>query len=408
MKTTLAALSFALALPLAPALLGADPAPAQAAAALPGPAPSPEAASGPHGREPVLAAICYHRFGVESSKDPYRISLQRLGLELDWLHADGWRCVSLTQVAAALDGDTSALPAKGVLLTIDDGYRAGALADPVFREHGFRAVYFVVPKMLGRGAFLSYPELRALEASGNEVACHTLSHADLAKIPLGMDPAAYVRWVDHELVESKRRLEAGLGHPVLALAWPYGAYNPAVSAAALRAGYRQLWSVSGGLNPVRDLDRTRLRRIILMGHPPLETFQRRVLGLPLRAPVEGITEGSLIYRSQLPWRIKVPRGVRAALGGQPLPLDPDGGLTLSPALKDGFHYLDLAEENGAGRHNTPFLFQVVPDSWKPYFEALAAPAPVAGAGPGPIALSGSALAADPSAVPTSIRERPGL
>lgn len=319
--------------------------------------------------ERLLAAVCYHRFGAETRKDPYRISLARLAAQLDWLHADGWRSVSLTQVAAALDGDTRALPLKGVLLSVDDGYKAGALAAGVFEHHGFHAVYFVVPSVVGEGSFLSYDDLRALEARGFEVASHTLTHPDLAKVPKGMDPAAYVRWVDHELTESKRLLERGLGHPVEALAWPYGAYNPAVAAAARRAGYRQLWSVSGGVNSTRSLDRLRLRRILLMGHPPLGTFQKRLSAKPLPFAVPGISEGALVYRSELPLRIGVPKGVRAALGGVPLAFGTDGGITLD-ALKNGFHYLNLAEEDGGGRQ-TPYLFQVVPDAWRPYFEALA-------------------------------------
>jgi peptidoglycan/xylan/chitin deacetylase (PgdA/CDA1 family) len=328
-------------------------------------------AAGAAGPEYLLAAVCYHRFGVETKKDPYRISLARLAAQLDWLRADGWRSVSLTQVAAALDGDTRALPPKGVLLSVDDGYKAGALAAPVFERHGFRAVYFVVPSVLGDGAFLSYQDLHGLEARGFEVASHTLTHPDLAKVPKGMDPAAYVRWVDHELVESKRLLERGLGHPVGALAWPYGAYNPSVAAAAKRAGYRQLWSVSGGVNSTRSMDRLRLRRILLMGHPPLATFQQRVSSKPLPFAVDGISEGALVYRSELPLRIGVPRGLRAALGGIPLALDPDGSVTIGVGLKNGFHYLNLAEEDGAGRLETPYLFQIAPDAWRPYFEALA-------------------------------------
>ncbi|MGH7441661.1 MAG: hypothetical protein ACREKE_03190, partial [bacterium] len=38
----------------------------------------------------ILAAICYHRFGVETLKDPYRISLARLAGQLRWLRAHGW------------------------------------------------------------------------------------------------------------------------------------------------------------------------------------------------------------------------------------------------------------------------------------------------------------------------------
>ncbi|HTB23634.1 MAG TPA: polysaccharide deacetylase family protein [bacterium] len=360
-------------------------------AALPFPAPSPlsgpalAAAAEPMAqpgaaknspRTALLAAICYHRFGLETRLDPYCMSPQRLAGELSWLRANGWKSVSLTQVAAALDGDAGALPAKGVLLSVDDGYKAGELGAPVFERYGFRAVYFVVPDMLGHGAFLSYRDLRELEARGHEVASHTLSHPDLALVPPGMDPAAYARWVDLELREPKELLEKALGHPVDALAWPYGTYNPAVSEAARRAGYRQLWNVSGGVNRVQGLDPSRLRRIVLVGHPPLASFARRLRSPPLRTPVDCLSEGGLFYRSQLPTRIYVPQGVTAALASVPVTPDAAGGLTLSADLPDGFYFLNLADEAGTKRGSASYLFQVAPDAWKACFDTLAAtPAP---------------------------------
>jgi peptidoglycan/xylan/chitin deacetylase (PgdA/CDA1 family) len=323
--------------------------------------------------EPVLAAICYHRFGPETRLDPYRISTQRLGEQMGWLRSNGWQAVSLSQVAAALSGDASALPAKGVLLSVDDGYKAGALGAAVFEHYGYRAVYFVYPSVLGHGAFLGWDDLRALEARGFEVACHTLSHPNLAKVPAGMDAAAYAAWVGGELVESKRILERNLGHPVQALAWPYGAYNPALVAAAKRAGYSQLWTVSGGLNRVHALDGMRLRRILLMGSPPLKSFSRRMQANPVDAPLQGLAEGDLVYRSQLPLSLRVGDGAQASLGSEPLGLEQGPGsrvLTLGPDLADGFHYLILDEGSGPSRRVSPILFQVAPDAWKPCFAAL--------------------------------------
>ncbi|MGH7441151.1 MAG: polysaccharide deacetylase family protein [bacterium] len=263
------------------------------------------------------------------------------------------------------------MPRKAVLLSVDDGYKAGALAAPVFERYGFRAVYFVVPAVLGRGAFLSYGDLRALKARGFDIGSHTLTHPDLAKVPRGMDPQGYARWISKELGEPKRLLEAALGRPVTALAWPYGAYNPAVAAAALRLGYHQLWSVSGGLNDEAHLDPSRLRRLILMGHPSLADFARRMKKLPLRPYDGGIAEGSLIYRSQLPLRVSVPVGCEAVLGGKPVKLDAGHGFWLGRRTKGGFHYLNIAEEDGKTNRMTPFLFQIAPDAWKACFAALA-------------------------------------
>jgi hypothetical protein len=212
------------------------------------------------------------------------------------------------------------------------------------------------------------------------VACHTLTHPDLAKVPAGMDPGAYGRWVGRELGESKRRLEEGLGHRVDALAWPYGAYNPALAAAARGAGYTQLWSVSGGLNRAGALDAGRLRRILLMGHPSLDSFKSRFAAAPLDAEVAGLQEGGLFFRSQLPAHLRVQGPavggadgpLRAVLGDRPLPFDDaQGGLTLPLDLRDGFHFLVLRQGPEDAPRETPYLFQVAPDSWKPDFYALA-------------------------------------
>ncbi len=353
--------------------LAAASVPAVRASASVSAAPPPPHAAVGRGPDHLLAAICYHRFGPETAKDPYRISLKRLAGELRWLRAHGWQGVTLAQVGRALDGDAGALPPKAVLLTVDDGYRAGAAAAPVFRRYGYRAVFFVVPSVLGRGAFLSYADLRRLEREGFQVASHTLTHPDLAKVPRGLDPTGYARWVRRELGEPKRMLEEALGHPVTALAWPYGAYNPAIAAEALRLGYRQLWSVSGGLNDDATLDRSRLRRIILIGHPSLGSFARRLELLPLKPFPGGIHEGALYYRSSLPLRVDLPPGARAVLGGRPVTLDRRHGFWIGAGLKNGFHYLNVAEADHGIERMTPFLFQVAPDAWRPCFEALEAP-----------------------------------
>jgi peptidoglycan/xylan/chitin deacetylase (PgdA/CDA1 family) len=322
---------------------------------------------------PVLAAVCYHRFGPETRLDPYRISTRRLAEQLAWLRRDGWQGVSLSQVAAALDGDPKALPAKGVLLSVDDGYKAGALGAPVFERYGYRAVYFIYPSVIGHGAFLSWDDLHRLEARGHEVAGHSLTHPNLAKPGPDMDPAAYAAWVRHELKDSKDILERAMGHAVPALAWPYGAYNPALVAAARAAGYTQLWTVSGGLNRPGALDAMRLRRILLMGTPSLDSFRRRLQALPADASLDGLNEGDLIYRSQLPMRLRVEGNALAALSGEPLAFDPVPGakeVTLPADLGNGFHFLAVDQGLGGERHMTPLLFQVAPDSWKPYFQAI--------------------------------------
>jgi peptidoglycan/xylan/chitin deacetylase (PgdA/CDA1 family) len=309
-----------------------------------------------------LAVICYHRFGPETAKDPYKISLKRLRAQLAWLRSSGWQGVGLTQVAAALAGQAGALPDKGVMLTVDDGYKAGGLGAQAFEDAGYRGVYFVNPGSIGGRAFLSWDDLKGLEARGHEVASHSATHPNLAKVPAGMRPAAWKAWLDGELRGSRVEIERRLGHPVGALAWPFGAYNVPLIDAAKAAGYGQLYTVSGGMN---------------VGHPSLAAFQRHLRTLPVQAQVQGLEEGALFFRSQLPRAVRAQGdGLRAGLGGQPLEPLADGRWELPAGLKDGFHYLVLDQGAGEGLRRTPLLFQVAPDAWKACYRALEQDSPV--------------------------------
>jgi len=324
--------------------------------------------------DPVLAVIYYHRFGAETAKDPYKISLKRLQAQLAWLKADGWQGVGLTQVAAAMQGVAGALPPKGVMLTVDDGYKAGALGAAAFEAAGYRGVYFVNPGSIGSRAFLGWDDLKRLEARGHSVASHSTDHPNMAKVPKGMRPAAFKAWLDSELRGSRLTIEQRLGHAVTALAWPFGAYNLPLIAAAQAAGYSQLYTVSGGLNVGSSLDGLRLRRVLLMGHPSLEAFQRHLRTLPVQAQVHGLEEGALLFRWQLPRRVGADGpDLRAGLGYRPIDADAQGRWELPADLKDGFHYLVLDQGDGEHLRRTPLLFQVAPDAWKACYQGLETP-----------------------------------
>lgn len=326
--------------------------------------------------EARLAVICYHRFGPETAKDPYKISLRRLRAQLAWLKQDGWQGVGLTQVAAAMAGHPEALPLKGVMLTVDDGYKAGALGAKAFEEAGYRGVFFVNPGSIDGRLFLTWDDLRALEARGHTVASHSADHPNLAKVPAGMTPAAWKAWLDRELRGARLELERRLGHPVTALAWPFGAYNGPLIAEAKAAGYDQLYTVSGGLNMVDRLDGLRLRRILLMGHPSLAAFKRHLRLLPVRAKVTGLAEGDLFYRSQLPRTVRAQGlDLRAGLGDRPLAPAGPGRWILPRSLGNGFHYLVFDQGHGATLRRSPLLFQVVPDAWKACYRAIDESAP---------------------------------
>jgi peptidoglycan/xylan/chitin deacetylase (PgdA/CDA1 family) len=86
-------------------------------------------------------------------------------------------------------------------------------------------------------ATMTWDDLRELVERGIEIGAHTVSHPHL--------PQTSDEELDRELVESKRRVEDELSRPCPHLAYPFGAHDARVRAAAARAGFRAAF----GLQP---------------------------------------------------------------------------------------------------------------------------------------------------------------
>lgn len=120
-----------------------------------------------------------------------------------------------------------------------------------------------------RRSAMGWDELRFLAAQGWGIGSHSRRHPILSRLP--EDEAAA------EVVESKARLEAEVGRPVVTFAYPNGKatdFGEGVKAAMRKAGYRAGLTTIFGVNQSAT-DPFELRRIY---------FARRVLGsLPVRA-----------------------------------------------------------------------------------------------------------------------------
>lgn len=120
--------------------------------------------------------------------------------------------------------------------------------------------------------FMTWDEVRQLHAMGMHIASHTCSHPILSRLEPGQ--------LEHELVASRRRIEAEVG-PCPALVYPNGGpedISPAVLAAVERAGYRMAFSLMERINPVRPQCH-QIDRICIPGHVGMEPFRFRASGL---------------------------------------------------------------------------------------------------------------------------------
>jgi peptidoglycan/xylan/chitin deacetylase (PgdA/CDA1 family) len=107
---------------------------------------------------------------------------------------------------------------------------------------------------------MSWGHVRELRRAGMHVGSHTRTHRVLQTVPLAE--------LAGELSGSRADLEAALGEPVQAIAYPVGlpvAGNPSIRAELVAAGYRLGFSYRTGLQRLRSLDPLDINRVGIDG-----------------------------------------------------------------------------------------------------------------------------------------------
>jgi peptidoglycan/xylan/chitin deacetylase (PgdA/CDA1 family) len=190
-----------------------------------------------------LLILCYHAVSP-AWPAPLSVTPEMLESQVDQLARRGYRSARFTDaVTGPRDGRT-------VVLTFDDNYRSVLdVAKPILDRHGFVGTLYVptdwpsdarpmrwpgIDRWLGTPhehelLSLTWPELRDLADDGWEIGSHTCSHPHLPEL-------AGVA-LDHELRDSKARIEQELGRACTSLAYPYGSVDSKVVRATRQAGY---------------------------------------------------------------------------------------------------------------------------------------------------------------------------
>ena len=257
--------------------------PAGAAAVSPGQPPSPSAAASlapervirtpvvPRGWPAVhVPILMYHYVGTAPPGDPapqqrsaLTVSPAAFDQQLDWLSANGYHAVDMTDLRAYLAG-LQDLPSRPVVLTFDDGSAdLYTTAYPQLLAHRMKAVAFIVSGFLDAPGRVTRDQVVRMSRHGVEIGSHTLDHLDLTKLP--------PERVQGELQGSKHMLEGLLGMPVPDFAYPAGRHNPAVDAAVAAAGYESASTTDPGTVHAAG-DRYAWTRVRVVGGESLGQF----------------------------------------------------------------------------------------------------------------------------------------
>jgi peptidoglycan/xylan/chitin deacetylase (PgdA/CDA1 family) len=155
---------------------------------------------------------------------------------------------------------------RRIALTFDDGF-ANVFQhglEPLAR-HGYRAMVFLVPDLIGRfndweiqegearQPLMDDAQIKEWLAAGHEIGSHTLTHAFLTRLSL--------QQAREEIAASKKKLEDRFGRPVRHFCYPYGDWNPAVRDLVMAAGYETACTIEFGVN-TRATPPFELKRIL--------------------------------------------------------------------------------------------------------------------------------------------------
>ncbi len=216
-----------------------------------------------------IPVLMYHRvtwpIPASANGREFTVAPAKFDAELNWLQHHGFHPISQTILLRAL-ADNGKLPPKPIVITVDDGYVDGVhdiLDGLVTPTRHWPATFFIITGRIGKGHFLSWPDLHLLEAAGMDIGSHTVFHTPLAQLT-----PSQLRF---ELTQSRATLTAGLGHPIYWFAYPYGSVDAAAQAAVAKAGYLLAYTTVPG-TWLSISERVALPRIEIRGTETLAQF----------------------------------------------------------------------------------------------------------------------------------------
>ncbi|SDU11130.1 Peptidoglycan/xylan/chitin deacetylase, PgdA/CDA1 family [Verrucomicrobium sp. GAS474] len=225
---------------------------------------------------PDIVILGHHKIGPipeNGWKSWYYVPEETFALQLQLLKDRGYAFLTLEAFLHGLSHPET-FPAKGVLITFDDGYRSLLRhALPPMQAVGAPGVVFVPTDWVGKNndfdlgveppeAIATWEELAAMEKGGLAVQSHGRTHRGLSTLA----PAD----LREEIEDSKKEIEERLGRPVAFFSFPFGDNaaerghdSPVIEALLRESGYRAACVYGGDPVPLDLSHPYRLTRIAM-------------------------------------------------------------------------------------------------------------------------------------------------
>ncbi|HYM13521.1 MAG TPA: polysaccharide deacetylase family protein [Bryobacterales bacterium] len=239
-----------------------------------------EPSTEPASQVPILV---YHRFDPVAA-DGTTVTTAVFESQLRRIRDGGYRVIPLRELVACLRSQAP-LPPRAVVLTADDGHRSiYTEMAPRIKRYDFPVTLFIYPSAISNATWaMTWGQLGELQATGLfELQSHTYWHPNFRK-EQRLAPAAYEKFVEAQLLRSRKILEQRLTGKVDLLAWPFGIYDDWLMAKAQQAGYTAAFTLER--RPVRASDQIMaLPRFLVTNADCGTAFERLLAGGSCRQP----------------------------------------------------------------------------------------------------------------------------
>ena len=235
--------------------------------------------------------LMYHRFG-ETKYPTTNIRLEQFDAHLERLQSGDFTVWPLPRIVEYLQTGQP-LPDRTVAITIDDAYLSVyEEAWPRLRALNMPFTVFVATQPIdaNRYGYMSWDQIRELQAGGVTIGSQTRTHPHMHKISIERSKS--------EIAESNARFIAELGMRPDLFAYPYGEYDMAVIEAVKQAGFTAAFGQNSGIahgyNGFFELPRFAMNE----QYGTLSRLDLAINGLPLK--VDQITPEDVILDQNPP------------------------------------------------------------------------------------------------------------
>jgi len=191
--------------------------------------------------------LLYHRFG-EDKYPSTNIRLEQLDKQIALLKSGGYHFMGATEAIQTLKNDGT-FPSRTIIITVDDAYKSVITEGwPRFKAAGIPMTLFVStdPVDEANRGYMSWDDIRKLQAEGVEIGHHTASH--LHMVAAGLETAM------DDVRRASKRFEEELGAIPKLFAYPYGEYDKKTTNAIIQEGFEAAFAqYSGPIAPWQNL-----------------------------------------------------------------------------------------------------------------------------------------------------------